>query len=232
MLVAYIHEDTLGSLENVKEVTSISKREDVATILEVYDYTKKSVGFEKIKGVVTDTDDGYFYVVINDKSNSFSLFDFINSVYSSNGVLVTCCNANLLFPRSLSKGIYDMEESEEIPEEAPTAFLEPSFVDTACSWEIFSKRLQKSYEVKKDGIILGRSFKSADFVIPDNSNIGRVHCNIYLNSSGGLMVHDCDSKNGTFVNSQRVHSDMDVLVNAGDLLVLADDSFVIRKKGN
>ena len=71
------------------------------------------------------------------------------------------------------------------------------------------------------------SVKKVDYLIRNNGSIGRVHCNVYINNDGHLMIHDFDSLNGTFVNGKKINSSNDVRLVEGDVFVLADEEFRI-----
>ena len=82
-------------------------------------------------------------------------------------------------------------------------------------------------KVEDKGVLIGRSVKKVDYLIRNNGSIGRVHCNVYINNDGHLMIHDFDSLNGTFVNGKKINSSNDVRLVEGDVFVLADEEFRI-----
>jgi pSer/pThr/pTyr-binding forkhead associated (FHA) protein len=51
----------------------------------------------------------------------------------------------------------------------------------------------------------------------DSQSVSRRHC-VLIETSGGLRVHDLDSTNGTWINSQQVRSGW---LGAGDILAIA-----------
>jgi hypothetical protein len=69
---------------------------------------------------------------------------------------------------------------------------------------------------------LGRSSKN-HFQI-EHPTLSATHCEIVL-ADGGLVVHDCDSTNGTFVNGDRIK---DSQLSAGQTLRLGEVELVVE----
>ncbi len=64
--------------------------------------------------------------------------------------------------------------------------------------EIFS--LEKS-------LIIGRSSNHCGLYFPEDPEISRQHCELFLEDEGKLFIRDLDSSNGTFVNGVPIRSD-------------------------
>lgn len=224
--ITYLKEEDLNMYSNIEELKTLNSVEDVATLLDVFNEARKSIDFKNIVSVCKDDSDFYYLVVSNTKGN-FDLFEFINNSFD-NDTKINCLNANYLYPKRLSRGIYDDEDFEE-DDDNPTSFLGDSslpFEDV--TYKLVYKSHGMTVEIPKQGLNIGRSIKKADFIIKDNKNVGRVHCNIYIDDNGRLMIHDYDSLNGTFVNSKKVISSNDVQVQKGDIIYLADEEFEIE----
>ena len=217
--VAYIPYRDIDNYVGLQEVTTLDSVSDVATLIDVYNETIKEVSYNKIKSVIKDSEN-YYYLVVSDSESDFDLFDFINRRFKSD-VSLSCVNINYLYPRRLSRGIYEGNIEEE-DDDVATSFLDEK--DVELEYELYYVKTGVTLKVGSTGVIIGRSPKKVDFLIRGNSNIGRVHCNLYI-KNGILMVHDFDSLNGTFVNNTKVHSSEDVKLVEGDVLILADEEF-------
>ena len=80
----------------------------------------------------------------------------------------------------------------------------------------------RTIPVSGDMAVLGRS-ADCDIPFPDN-NLSRHHCRI-RKWAGRWMIEDLQSKNGTFVNGQRVNS---ANLNPGDLITIGDQMLVFK----
>jgi pSer/pThr/pTyr-binding forkhead associated (FHA) protein len=60
---------------------------------------------------------------------------------------------------------------------------------------------------------------------PRNEAVSRQHCGIFV-QAGRVLVKDFDSKNGTYVNGQRIVGEVEI--HDGDILQVADLRFQIR----
>ena len=78
------------------------------------------------------------------------------------------------------------------------------------------------------GVVIGRSSKTASYVIRGNDLVSRPHCKVYK-ENGKYYVHDCTSKNGTFVDGVQVMPDKDVEIKSGSILLVANERFVFDK---
>lgn len=228
-IISYIKEQEISSFpERLTKVRVLNTEEDVATLAQTFMVAKEAVGYKNFSYVV-ESEDGYYFMVYVEHTGEFDLFDFINRSYGTS-VSVNALNIKMLFPESKSRGIYDTEESTgEIEDEAePTSFMDESdLYEVESSFYLVSNTRDIRMKVPVDGLVIGRTANKVDLLLRDNVNIGRVHCKLYLNNNH-LMVHDFESRNGTFVNSQRVHVGTDVELHRGDTLTLANEDFIIR----
>ena len=78
--------------------------------------------------------------------------------------------------------------------------------------------------ISQDEYLLGRSVYRADGQISGNMRVGNVHCKIVRNGSN-YYVMDLQSRNGTFLNGVQLRPGAACLLNSGDILKLADESF-------
>jgi hypothetical protein len=79
---------------------------------------------------------------------------------------------------------------------------------------------------KETPVILGRSDKVADIVIPDDS-VSKRHCLFEL-KSGGMTLTDCGSTNGTTVSEVGLPANKPVLLKGGETLGMGNFSFLFH----
>lgn len=226
--IAYLLEKDLDRYIGLHEVTSLNTVSDVATLVEVFEETVKEVSYKRVKMIVMDSEN-YFYVVVGDSEYEFDLFEFVNRKFNSDAVL-SSVNVRYLFPKRLSRGIYDDSSVDEVDDDdIATSYLDEDDLDISgnVEYNLYHVNTGVTLKVEDKGVLIGRSVKKVDYLIRNNGSIGRVHCNVYINNDGHLMIHDFDSLNGTFVNGKKINSSSDVRLVEGDVFVLADEEFRI-----
>lgn len=226
--IAYLLEKDLDRYIGLQEVTSLNTVSDVATLVEVFEETVKEVSYKRVKMIVMDSEN-YFYVVVGDSEYEFDLFEFVNRKFNSDAVL-SSVNVRYLFPKRLSRGIYDDSSVDEVDDDdIATSYLGEDDLDISgnVEYNLYHVNTGVTLKVEDKGVLIGRSVKKVDYLIRNNGSIGRVHCNVYINNDGHLMIHDFDSLNGTFVNGKKINSSNDVRLVEGDVFVLADEEFRI-----
>lgn len=72
---------------------------------------------------------------------------------------------------------------------------------------------------------IGSSESKADYVVTSNKRVSRNHATIYLNDDS-FFIKD-NSKNGTFVNGEKLEPDQSVALKDGDTIKLADEAFTV-----
>lgn len=229
--------------ERLLSVRSLSSVEDVATLLESFEGALEETRSCFIVDVVEDEERHYIFVTDMSASldEAFDLYAYINNKYKGSAV-VNCVNAKYLFPRGKSRGIFpgfdylDMlrkEEEEYDDEDTPTGFIDGGIdgvdkpKDEDFKYLVFPKtgdRLKIDYM----GVVIGRSSKTASYVIRGNDLVSRPHCKVYK-ENGKYYVHDCTSRNGTFVDGVQVMPDKDVEIKSGSTLLVANERFVFDK---
>lgn len=106
----------------------------------------------------------------------------------------------------------DIDETElEFKEEGPQAIF----------WAKEGPRRGKIYKIK-DEMIIGR--RDADLVI-DDPKVSGIHAKIVLENDHFVVV-DFKSKNGTFVNGEKIRSETPLKEN--DLLKIGEATFVLK----
>lgn len=227
----YVKASDLSNFPELKRVESLDSVEDVATLLDTFVNVRKKYDYKSLNGVMMDKEGHYYFIV--DGSDDFNLYSFVNNSFGED-IEVSCVNALYLFPRRLSRGIskgleyipqVQQNYNEDDEDDIPTGYLDSNPIGEDTVYSILRKSDGTRVSIPAGGIIVGRSASKANYVIKGNTNVGRVHCEIYA-ENGVLKVHDFNSLNGTFVNSRRVQG-VDVVLNVGDKLTLADEEFEI-----
>lgn len=79
--------------------------------------------------------------------------------------------------------------------------------------------------VNKPEFLLGRDKEAVDYWVKDNKYVGRVHAKITVDR-GTCGITDLDSKNGTFLNGERLAGNKPYKLTAGDKAALANFEFI------
>lgn len=82
--------------------------------------------------------------------------------------------------------------------------------------------------VNKNEFLIGRFKEQVDYVISNNT-VGKVHAEIICRE-GKYFVKDLNSRNGTYINQQRIDSNKEYEINAGDKLSFSDSHYVVELK--
>lgn len=219
-------------------ITAVPKsREDVATLLEVFErLLGLGISSSRVVSVVADDSGKYVFIVNNDESGNFDLYDFINQNYSGDTV-VNCVNAKMLFPKSLSRGVFNgsmYEEKEgntqnlsDSEEDTPTGYIDEDELDAIVnggSKKLLHVRLGLEIPIPSDGIIIGRSSKQSQYIVHGNINVSRKHARVFFRE-GNYYIHNYEPPNGTYVNGLKVGNNDDMLIPDDGTLMLADEEF-------
>ncbi|WP_031342489.1 DUF6382 domain-containing protein [Ruminiclostridium papyrosolvens] len=78
-------------------------------------------------------------------------------------------------------------------------------------------------KVDKNSILVGRMGSFVDHII-DNNAVGKVHAEI-LNEDDSYFIMDCSSRNGTYLNDDRIKPNTKVKVNNNDIIRFANKEF-------
>lgn len=234
-LLSYIKEEDVSRYGGLEDVSELVSMEDLATLLETFEDVKTKVGFDRVSNVLQDDEKYYYFIVSREKSN-FDLYDFINN-HTSLDFKISCLNAKYVLQNNNSRGIYFLNDEVEEPtqenedfEDLPTGFLDGDDDGEIKLMQLYNVSTGDYVDIPESGLIVGRSGKSVDYVVKDNIGVGRVHCELYYNDKGCLMVHDCKSLNGTFVKNRKVNPEKDVPIFDGDSLILANVEFKVVRK--
>jgi pSer/pThr/pTyr-binding forkhead associated (FHA) protein len=75
----------------------------------------------------------------------------------------------------------------------------------------------------KNSILIGRLEDSVDHVIQNNA-VGKIHAEL-VEKDGEYCIIDLNSVNGTYVNGVRVLCNSATVINAGDKITFANESY-------
>ncbi|AEY65759.1 DUF6382 domain-containing protein [Clostridium sp. BNL1100] len=78
-------------------------------------------------------------------------------------------------------------------------------------------------KVDKNSILVGRMGSFVDHII-DNNAVGKVHAEI-LNEEDSYFIMDCSSRNGTYLNDDRIKPNTKIKVNNNDIIRFANKEF-------
>ena len=224
------------SLHNFRDVTGTLSIQDVATLVETFEFVLSEVVSSSEISRVVQNNQGYYLFVLGNKSDgTFDFYDFLNKHYTGD-IEITCVNAKWVFPRGLSRGIYpDIQAepelaSQEDDSEEKTGFMDENEildVTQGTKFNLYHSKMNRLIPLPHAGLIVGRSGKQSDYVVTGNTNVSRKHCRVY--KDGVLVkVHDFNTPNGTYINGCRVHEGKDEILNIGDILLLADEEFTLK----
>src|SRR5499433_154611 len=83
----------------------------------------------------------------------------------------------------------------------------------------------KQFSVKKHGLLIGRNPKN-DLAIPQDVQVYGSHAYLRFDK-GGLLIIDRNSRNGTFVNENKL-TDTGCVLNSGDRIRVGNSTFEVR----
>lgn len=216
-------------------------REDVATLVEVFEYALGEVDVKSIEGVLKSADGFFAFLVEKGTDNGFDFYKYLNNGYKGS-LVISPVNAKKVFSRALSRGIYTsyddeeegysepvVDEEEDDEEETPTGYVDGE-KDPASEVYLRCIRTGDMIKATEAGVTIGRSQKTAEYVIKGNDNISRPHCRLSV-KGGTAYVEDLGSKNGTTIRGRRYgKGDGKIKVANGETIILGDEKCVIVVK--
>src|SRR5262249_45753528 len=84
---------------------------------------------------------------------------------------------------------------------------------------------RKTVLCKKHGLLIGRNPKN-DLAIPQDVQVSGSHAYLHYDK-GGLLIIDRNSRNGTFVNENKL-TDTGCVLNSGDRIRVGNSTFEVR----
>lgn len=87
---------------------------------------------------------------------------------------------------------------------------------------------EEQIDITRPVFRLGRGTSNVSHTITNNNKIGRIHAELTLRS-GRCFVTDLESKNGTFINDERLAEGVETEIRDGDVLMLANEKFIFHQ---
>ncbi|MCH4887764.1 FHA domain-containing protein [Acidaminobacter sp. JC074] len=84
-----------------------------------------------------------------------------------------------------------------------------------------------SIPINKASFLIGRSKSLVDYALPEALTIGRVHAELVKESDDYYIV-DINTKNGTFVNGERLESQKKYKLNSGDAIKFGKEEAIFK----
>jgi len=207
-------------------IQSLSK-EDVATILEVFEATLKNYNSSSIANILKNSE-GKFLCLIGQYDYGFDFYYFLNQYYVDKTVVIDCTNVRFLFPQELSRGEYiPSVSSQDIYSDSTDVLTTEQIEGLTKLHQLYHIKANTPVQITNMGVTIGRSAKDANYVIEGNHNISRCHALVYVYNDF-MYVRDNNSTNGTYVNGKQAAPQVDVRLNIGDEVKFADERFVVR----
>ena len=93
---------------------------------------------------------------------------------------------------------------------------------------LIDKKTNSQIPINKKDFKIGREEKYVDYVTSEPT-VGRLHASIVLDEQGKIVfVRDANSKNGTFVNGEKIQSNINVQVKDGDVIRFGRDEYMLQ----
>ena len=130
------------------------------------------------------------------------------------------------------KEVFSQQKTSSVDDEEKTVYM---FSGKTAKQTSKRTHLLKLYTTNESGItytieldkpkLIGRSRSSSDIVIAGDNTITRKHCEV-KEEAGKIVIRDCESANGTWVNGERILKEC--TLNTGDILKLGNTEFKIE----
>jgi hypothetical protein len=86
---------------------------------------------------------------------------------------------------------------------------------------------EKSIIVNKRSFLIGRAKQLVDYAIPEALSLGRVHAEV-IKEKDSYYIIDINTKNGTFVNGERIESQKKYPIVKGDCIHIAKEKVIFK----
>lgn len=115
-------------------------------------------------------------------------------------------------------------ERNNVEKRGETVLLQPDIEKYPYFQSVGKSEPLKILITKKD-FLIGRLKEQVDYVIENNA-VGKVHAQVTCHDGGVCYIKDLNSRNGTFINNQRIKSNTDYELKNGDKVTLANSDFI------
>lgn len=230
-----------SSLSSFRKYEGKLSREDVATLVETFEFALKETTSEYISSVWKNNKGYFAFMKVPEKDGTFDFYGYLNEHYEGD-VEITPLNAKFMYSQALSRGIYswypndseDILESnrssddvDEDDEEVPTGFMDVDEIESPVRFFLVQVSTGDRFEFGSPSKRVGRSSKTAEYVIRSNINISRPHAEIWLRNNKPF-IKDLGSANGTYVEGNKLESGVNTELKKGSKVMLADEAFMVE----
>ncbi len=149
---------------------------------------------------------------------------FIKDLYSSNHTYVNK-------EKIQEEKIMELHSGDEVmlADEVFEVIIEEGMEDNQNRFYLVDSGSGDRIEIEKEYFSVGRSDTKSDFVIKNNPKIGRCHAVFSIDrKKSRVCVADQDSKNGTYVNGEKICSGKEIWLKDGDEIMFADQVFIFH----
>lgn len=209
------------SLDNVqnREVKTIPK-----SFKQAEDSSNLYVNKNENKSTVNSTSDDSKHV--KPKQNVDQSFTNINQQVSTEGnVKLSNNNADKISEEGIKKNKSEKASSKQGIKEK-IKFTKPKVKDS--NLLLVRSSNGEIIRIINDNFVIGKS-KYTNYQVTGNNTVSRRHILIHKKNNGNLYIEDNDSKNGTFLDGQRLKAHQKKQLVAGQSLRLSDEVFEVRE---
>lgn len=119
------------------------------------------------------------------------------------------------------------KEKEAVQEIGETLLADDSEASLFMPY-LIDKKTNAQIPINKKDFKIGREEKYVDYVTSEPT-VGRLHASIVLDEQGKIVfVRDANSKNGTFVNGEKIQSNINVQIKNGDVIRFGRDEYMLQ----
>ena len=119
------------------------------------------------------------------------------------------------------------KEKEAVQEIGETLLADDSEASLFMPY-LIDKKTNSQIPINKKDFKIGREEKYVDYVTSEPT-VGRLHASIVLDEQGKIVfVRDANSKNGTFVNGEKIQSNINVQIKDGDVIRFGRDEYILQ----
>ena len=119
------------------------------------------------------------------------------------------------------------KEKEAVQEIGETLLADDSEASLFMPY-LIDKKTNSQIPINKKDFKIGREEKYVDYVTSEPT-VGRLHASIVLDEQGKIVfVRDANSKNGTFVNGEKIQSNINVQIKDGDAIRFGRDEYILQ----
>lgn len=126
--------------------------------------------------------------------------------------------------RNSYSNIRDFKDESKLYDfiEAETNIISEGQYHCACLAGVIDGKYER-IALDKESFVIGRIKSQVDY-ISRNSAVGKVHAEI-INKNGQYFIKDLNSRNGTYINGERIDSNVEYVIKNNDRVALANSEY-------